>query len=397
MRGMNSLIAVAATAAVAALSAAGCGDVSSADPRPSASLANCVKSGPVEFVVSGRQNSPAAALAGPMGCAAWYVIRDGAHIGIVDLDGQPHPVLSAQFQDPGVNDATLHSDEQNYFGELTAAVRRTRAKYPHANVLDALDVAARAIHAAGAGGTIYLEDSGLQETSPVNFAQPGMLAARPAEVVTFLAREHELPDLRGIKVFFIGLGDVAPPQAPLSIAQRRNLTAIWLAIAKAGGAISRIDPTPRTGTMALHGVPEVLRVPVPPEPPWQPGAAWYPFPDSGPVGFQPNLAVFRDRPAAIAALTPIARYLTAHPSAEIELIGTTAHWGSLAGALQLSRNRANAVEATLISLGARAGQIRTRGLAWRFPGYVNDAGPGGALLPGPAEHNRSVIVNILTG
>jgi hypothetical protein len=50
------------------------------------------------------------------------------------------------------------------------------------------------------------------------------------------------------------------------------------------------------------------------------------------------------------------------------------------------------VRAVLLALGARPRQILTRGLAWHFRGYRDDQGPGGALLPGPAEHNRSVIV-----
>ena len=60
------------------------------------------------------------------------------------------------------------------------------------------------------------------------------------------------------------------------------------------------------------------------------------MPDSGSVGFEPNLAVFRDPSAAEATLKPIARYLAANPSARIELTGTTAHWGSMSGSLELS-------------------------------------------------------------
>jgi hypothetical protein len=50
------------------------------------------------------------------------------------------------------------------------------------------------------------------------------------------------------------------------------------------------------------------------------------------------------------------------------------------------------VRTILAGLGARAGQVRTRGVGWRFASYENDHGPGGTLLPRPAEHNRSVIV-----
>jgi OmpA-OmpF porin, OOP family len=87
-----------------------------------------------------------------------------------------------------------------------------------------------------------------------------------------------------------------------------------------------------------------------------------------------------------------ARYLATNPAERIELSGTTARWGSLPSDLALARQRARAVRAVLLALGARPRQILTRGLAWHFRGYRDDQGPGGALLPGPAEHNRSVIV-----
>jgi outer membrane protein OmpA-like peptidoglycan-associated protein len=396
---MKSLTAATAAVLLTVIAGTGCGQQSrgTATALPSVlASAGCVMTGAVIFVVSGRQNSPGPALSGPMGCAAWHAILDGAPIGVVDLDGQPHQTLSTHFSDPGVNKSTLQQDEQNYFAELASKVQQTRAKYPHADMLDALDAAGRAIQAGGAtNGTIYIEDSGLQETGPVNFRQLGMLEADPAEVIRFLTKEHELPDLTGVKVIFIGLGDTAPPQAPLSIAQRASLEAIWLGIAKAGGAVTQVNQTPRSGVAAPRGVPPVLPVDIPAEPSWKPGQPSYPLPDTGPVGFQPNLAVFRDPSAAEAALEPIARYLTANPSTRIELTGTTAHWGSLSGSRELSVQRADAVKVVLVRLGARAAQILTRGVAWQFPSYQNDRGPAGTLLPGPAEHNRSVIVSTL--
>ena len=124
-----------------------------------------------------------------------------------------------------------------------------------------------------------------------------------------------------------------------------------------------------------------------------------PLPDSGPVGFRPNTAVFRDPAAAAAALKKIADYLIADPADKITLSGTTAHWppgpGSLTSDKSLGLGRALACKAILVQLGVAPGQIATQGLGWPFPGYQNDQGPDRMLLPGPAEHNRSVIVTKL--
>lgn len=399
-------ITAAVTIAVLAALAAGC---AGQDPEPgppvgpaphSASMPQvCTKNGPVVFVVAGRQNSPAPVLTGSMLSAASTAVREGSAIGLVDLDGRPHLILAGAFSDPGANPPALQAAQQHYLSSLTSAIEDTRAAYPHADVLDALNVAGHAIRAACPhGGTVYLEDSGLQEVGLVNFRQVGMLGAEPADVVSFLAHQHDLPYLTGVTAVLTGIGDSAPPQLPLSISQQDAVVAIWSAIARAGGATAvRVDPAPLSGPAPAH-VPPVLLVPVPAEPVWTaptnpgPGNPRFVFPDSGPVGFEPNTTVFRQPAAAMAALLPLARYLVANPSARIELTGTTAHWGSLTGCIALARQRASRVRAVLVQMGARPSQIITRGLGWQFPGYINDQGPDGSLLPGPAEHNRSVIV-----
>jgi len=396
-----AVFGLAAACALAACTVTGCETPAASAPAPASAAEMpmaCTKTGPVVFVVSGRRDSPAPAVTGRMGSAITAAADHGSPLGIVDLDGSPRLIKAGRFSDPSAGNTTARDAARESFENgVAAAIAGTRARAPHADVLDALDVAGRAVHAAcGHGGTIFVEDSGLQEIGPVDFRQPDLLAAVPQDVASFLARSHELPDLSGITVWLIGIGDTAPPQQRLSISQRRNLIAIWSAIIHAAGGTARVDATPRSGP-APAGVPTVLTVPVPSAPSWTPGpgAFTHVFADSGNVGFQPNLAVFRDPAAAQQTLRSLASYLIAHPSARILLIGTTAHWGSLAGCRQLSTERADAVRLVLIMLGAGAGQIRTEGLGWRFPGYVNDQAPGGGLLPGPAEHNRSVIVRSL--
>jgi OmpA-OmpF porin, OOP family len=398
VRRLNSAVTGVAIAATLGMMLTACSSGSSSTaPPPPAMPVSCTKGGPVVFVVSGRQNSPAPGMTGAMYTAAQTAVKQGSPIGLVDLDGKPRLISAGAFSDPGVNPAALQNDQQTYLNGLMAAVRATRAQFPHADMLDALNQAGRAARAGcGHGGTLYVEDSGLQETGPMSFRQPGLLAASPADVVAFLRGEHELPHLSGLKVVFAGLGDTASPQHPLSIAQQNNVIAIWTAVAYAGGATSVvIDPTPRAGIAAPQQVPPVLLVSVPPEPVWNSGDHTFVFPDSGSVGFEPNTTVFRNPAAALAALRPLAQYLAANPSARIRLTGTTAHWGSLSGCINLARRRANTVKNVLLSMNAQSDQISIKGVGWIFPGYENDQGPNGTLLPGPAEHNRSVIVTQL--
>ena len=309
---------IALTMAIAACGGSR-GPGASAPPSASAIPRVCTKSGPVMFAVSGRQDSPAPALTGTMQAAAITAVDSGSAIGLVNVDGKPQLVAASAFSDPSAgNGQPSQPTRRTTSGSSKSAVAGVRATAPHADVLDALDVAGRAVRAAcSVGGTVYLADSGLSETGPVDFRQQGLLQAMPSDVVAFLSRVARVaaPEghLRGAR----GIGDTAPPQQPLSIAQRDNLISIWSAIAKAGGASSvRVDPAPRGGA-APAGVPPVALVPVPAQPVWTPSDPTFPLPDSGPVGFEPNTAVFRDPAAAAAALKKIADYLIADPAAKI--------------------------------------------------------------------------------
>ncbi len=378
-----------------AITAAGC--AASATPAPAAPAGSmpkgCTKAGPVVFAVSGRGDSPVPGVTARMASAIVQATIEGSPIGVVSIDGVPALTGGHAFADPDAgNGDARHSDEETFEAAVYSEIVSTRATAPHADVLDALQVAGQAIRAAcGHGGTIYLEDSGLQETGQLNFLQPDLLSAAPDDVVRFLRRGHELPSLKGITVWLTGIGDTSPPQRPLSISEQRNLLAIWTAVARAGGAKVFADPSPRSGKAPAH-VPAVLLVPLPRAPRWEPGHWPISFPDSGTVGFEPDEAVFRDPAAARDTLRRLADYLTSSPATRILLTGTTARWGTEAGDIALSRARAQAVERVLVEFGVSGARIKIRGLGWRFPGYVNDQAPGGGLLPGPAEHNRSVIV-----
>jgi len=112
----------------------------------------CTKDGPVVFAVAGRQNSPAPLLTGSMRFAAATAAREGSPVGIVDVDGRPRLIMAGAFSDPGANPLALQAAQQHFLGSLTSAVQRTRAAYPHADVLDALNVAGHAIRAACSTG-----------------------------------------------------------------------------------------------------------------------------------------------------------------------------------------------------------------------------------------------------
>lgn len=354
LRPARRRLIAAVAVALSAIFATACGggqDTSAVAQAQSAYMPQaCTKDGPVVFAVAGRRNSPAPVLTGSMQSAAATAVREGSAVGVVDVDGRPRLVLAGAFTDPGANPLALQAAQQHYLGSLEAAVEDVRASAPHVDVLDALNVAGHAIRAACPhGGTVYLEDSGLQETGWVNFTQPGMLGAAPATVVSFLTREHQLPYLPGMTVVLVGCGDIAPPQLPLNISQQDQVTAIWSAIVKAGGATSvRIDPLPLSGA-APSGVPPVSLVPVPATIPKIPGIFTAPY--RGGVSYTLSDSL-RDFAVGSAALTPLAEAgldrvaadIKAHAAGQVvTCTGSTDGTGTAAFDLALSKERAIAV------------------------------------------------------
>jgi OmpA-OmpF porin, OOP family len=362
---------------------------------PGAMPAACTKGGPVVFAVSGRRDSPAPGLTTMMQTALQQAATQNSAVGVVNVDGTPALSAAGSAGTQGMNSSAAQQYAASFAAGVASKIQSVRAASPHADVLDALNVAGSAIRAACSyGGTIFLEDSGLQDVRPLDFTRPGQLEALPPAVVSFLASEGEIPDLAGITVVLVGVGDTAPPQQPLAIGQQSHLRAIWSAIIEAGHGRVETDPSPR-GNPAPSGVPLVNLVTVPQLASWPGGNASVSLPDTGPVGFQPNTATFRDPSAARDALQDIAQFLLDNPAAKIELTGTTARWGGDAWDETLSRERANAVMSALISLGVSPGQVTTRGVGWRSPCYEPDGGPQGPMLGPQAEHNRSVIATLL--
>ena len=359
-----------------------------------------VPDGPIAVAVSGRANSPAPSLP-PV---AEQIVSNavervpiggvGPRLTLVGIDGRPEPLGSLAFSPRSQNDIAVGRERRTFLDSFGQSVAAVRAKAPEVNDLAALDVAARAAHDGAQAGTVVFVDSGLQTVDPLDFRQPGVLDADPVEVVDFLERTRAIPDLSGLTVVFLGIGDTAPPQEALDVARRERLAILWSEIANAGGAACvHVDDAPRGGA-APTGVPRVGKVPVPPPPVADFSALGTTvLPDDGTVGFVPGRAVLRDPRAAAEVLRPFGDWLLDDRDRRVELTGTTARFGDLADQIELATLRAEAIKQVLVDQGVDPAQITTRGVGSEFPEYVNDQGSDGSLLPGPAAANRTVRID----
>lgn len=361
------------------------------DAPPQAGGCGPARSAPTAIVWGARANTPRPELPAEVYGLVDAAVRDRHKIVVVNVDGSPAVTFDDAFESSAGNDIAFEDDLRAFTMTLSESLRSTRAQSPEAGPLAALDHAARAV---GKGGTIVLADSGLQTVAPLDFTVDGMLDADPTEVVDGLAAVRQVPDLTERTVVMVGIGDVAAPQDALGLRRRENVVAIWEAIVRHAGGTPYVCREPRTGP-AVDGVPPVRRVPVPPEPALDLGCDREEIlRDGGSVGFVRNTDEFRDEAAARQALERFAAVLLAEPRSQVQLTGTTSSAGTEEGRLALSRQRAEAVERVLIELRVPADRISTEGVGTHWAGHVNDRGPSGELLPGPAAQNRSVVVKL---
>ncbi|MGH3775130.1 MAG: OmpA family protein [Pseudonocardiaceae bacterium] len=355
----------------------GCGD-NSAGSAP----------GALAMIVGAHSNMVAPSLLDTVQAEIETAAELGSPATVIVNDGSPSAAAPLSLKTG--NDNPLYQQDQ--LNQLTNLIDQTRADDPEVDLLAAISLAARSVTDAAGPKTIVVIDSGLQTTGALRFQDTdgALLNANPDEVVELLRRTQQLPNLTGVRVVFTGLGDTAAPQQPLPAPARAVLVALWTKIVESAGGKPEVKQAPLPSTRTIDGLPPVTIVPVA-------AKSIGPLPSitvlrDGTVGFVPDQAVFRDSAQARAVLADYAREITNGRRAL--LTGTTASAGTSEYRLRLSQERANAVRDLLVSLGAPADRISTRGLGSDFPGYVLDHDPQGNLDPIPAAQNRQVIIEL---
>jgi outer membrane protein OmpA-like peptidoglycan-associated protein len=389
------LVAVAAALGIGGLTACSY----TPPPLPVTTIADpCLQaaSGPLVIAVGNHANQPTPTLPADVQEALLRAAYHGRPISIVRVDGAPTSLGTETFRSDAKNDERFRQDLADFLGGVAGAAANAKAVKPEADPLDAIALAA---DAAGTGGTVILIDSGLQTVAPLDFDQPGLIDADPADIADFLSSTNELPHLAGDRFITVGIGYTAPPQAGLTIADRDNLTAIWAAIAAKAGAECEGAIAGGGSDAATKGLPAVTPIAiVPPTNPTLPApTSCQPVSirDSGVLRFQPDLARFVDASGAKSALQQLADEISGQ-RLTVTLTGTTSSAGgdgsNDASRVKLSVDRANAVRAVLIADGVPAASITTRGAGDVFDGFVTDRDGNGDLIPALAARNRQVIV-----
>lgn len=384
MRSSLRFIAPAAAAALVALALTGCSSSGSTGACSQADKRN------LGVVAGSTANEPAMQLPASASKQLEATGKSNGSVTIVVPSGTPQ-ARGTTLLGSTANDAIVcTSDQRNKLTQVTDYIDALQASTPEVDFLDAIDLAARNLGAHSMG--VLVVGNGLQTVDPLDFAVKGLLTAEPKQVASDLQSKGELPkNLKGVTVYWSGLGDVAGAQAPLTISARSNLEGIWSAIISAAGGTLSVLPEPASGA-AASGLPSVTPVPVPAEATKTDWSHPIVVRDSD-LLFVKNTATFSDPATAKKVLADLVPSIEQNGQT-VTITGTASKDQATSNAadLVLSKQRADAVEQALVSLGVPASLLVTAGVGHEWCGFKSETDASGAYSDALAEQNRTVIL-----
>lgn len=345
---------------------------------------------------------------------------------IVVADGEPYVAADYNVKKPKAN--VDKSKRKMLAEEKTATIVKKifscTAKIPELDTLSALALAADKLNASDCSvKKIILADSGLSTTGLLNFASSQQLIEEnPESIVEQLVDRKSLPNLSGVNVEVIGLGQTSGDQTSLTPSLKAQLTEIWQAILSSSGATVTINTTPlKAATESEQSLPAVSTITVikdsltftvpsyieetsveetmpteetpvtPAETTVTPVIDEVVRFDETSIKFKSNTAELADKDKAAAALKPIGKILKDKPDLTVYLAGMTASTGG--DGKHLSLERAEAVKSLLLDMGANEEQISCVGLG-RAENFlrVKDLDNDGNLVESKAKLNRAVFL-----
>lgn len=326
---------------------------------------------------------------------------------IVRVDGEPELVsgenLDIDTQFKNASKERLKIDARNKATNLLSVLDEVTAVYPEVDYLEGLRCAAaslRSLDDSYTSRTIICCGTGLGTTGYLDFKN-NLLSAEPQVIVEMLEEREALPDLTGMTVYWLGMGQVTAPQEKLTPKQTKNLEAIWKAVVEAAGGefvpndyITVVDEIEQKDEL-----PSVSVVDIPADKPFvfnpevleekEDNAFEEPVMlGESQVEFIGDEANYLSPDDAVETIRPIAEYLVKHDSINILLVGSTAGDVTDESTIRLSKERADTVKNTLVEFGIDTNRITTIGMGSDDPWHIKDAGYDGPV----ASSNRKVVL-----
>lgn len=319
---------------------------------------------------------------------------DGSKLIAVELDGAPYTVFNSNIKvDKTLSSSLRNQDAQKVVSNMAAKLKEAVPLTNEVDVLEGLILSTRELNASDSINNdriLYVCSNGLQTTGLINMSDMNIIDADPQ----LLAEEikDNLPNMQGIRVFWLGLGDTADEQKKLDESNKRKLEKIYKAIIEAaGGTVEFFNDTttsqdnpiewPSVKEVAIinttvdENVINIIKL------------------DNEKISFDKGKGEIKNRENAIEALKPIADYLIKNPKESIVMGASTASWGSTEYCNDLSKKRNASVVELLVELGVNENQIKTKviGRDKNCKLRVNDLDKNGELNDN-ADKNRAVFI-----
>jgi len=311
------------------------------------------------------------------------------------IDGDPQICASYEIKSPDkMVDGSKHkSIAEDYTNQVILSLSDAAAQTPEVDTLRAIIMSADSLNASDCEvKKMLIYDSGLSTTGLLNFSEKNIIDADPQVIVERLNELNAIPNLGGIDVSWVGLGEVCGNQTRLSTSYKSKLRALYDAILKAGNANSiDFDTSPLTNEMSDFDIPNVSEVVIPQDSIGD-DITIIKF-DSETINFQKNTAEFIDENAAKQALSEVAEKLVNDRSIKVVLTASTATYGTRQSCEKLAERRGDAVKKLLLEMGVNDSQLRVYALGQaKSKLRVDDLDSKGDLIPNEASTNRAVFI-----
>ena len=308
-----------------------------------------------------------------------YSTRNNGSVTIVVNDGDPAAVVDFEIDESavsGLSEARLEQAISEVIDSTNNALASSKANDPEVDTFEAIKQAARGLTGEAGDKCLYILDSGLSTEGELNVLSENLhrlIDVQP--IVDKLQKDHALPDLTGVQVVWIGLGDAADKQEDLTSRNKNTLKELWEAVLTTSGAEVTFKNLPLTEEGSTDRDFDPLQV------------------NQVKPLFNGDEATFVDRDDAVSELSPIVDYLLEHPDYTVILAGTTATAGTNEQCKELSLRRAEAVRQLMIDMGTSETQIKhVIGLGYDHEFHVEDLNADGSLNEKNAPENRAVLV-----
>ncbi|WP_431220597.1 OmpA family protein [Leifsonia xyli] len=341
-------------------------------------------------VAGSTANAPVVALPASASAQLEAAGKTNGSVTVVVPSGTPQVMGTTALGSSAQDAIVCQNDQRTKLTQITSYIDGLKASAPEVDFLGAIDQAARDLGSDPMG--VIVVGSGLQTTDPLNFAGTGLLYADPAQVVADLTARNLLPtDLKGVTVYWSGMGDVAGAQQPLTVPARSNLEAIWSAVVKAAGGTLSLLPEPASGSPAvsLPAVTPVTVEAVATKTDWTHPVVIR----NSDLLFRKDTADFSDPAAAQKVLATLVPAIEQNGKA-VTITGTASKDQAKDNAADtaLSQRRAQAVKTALVGLGVPAALLQTAGVGYEWCGWKSETDATGAYSDALAEQNRTVIL-----